>query len=194
ETLVPKGTPIPTSVSRIFSTPKDNQTAVPINVLEGEDDSAVENRPLGVFRLTGIRKAPRGVPRIEVKFDIDANGILTVSATDKETNKSQNIVVTGRFGLEDDDKERMKREHDVQAEQAKVRSQVVELRNRCENVYNEMGRWLEYNAELLPGRVTEQLRGLLLKLGKAMAKNDVKQMEQLLGKLTELSNQHRQAG
>jgi len=108
--MIPKNTTIPTSQSQVFSTAADNQTSVEINVLQGERPMAQDNRSLGKFILDGIPPAPRGVPQVEVKFDIDANGILTVIASDKATGKSQSIKVEGSIGLSKEEIERMKKE------------------------------------------------------------------------------------
>ncbi|MDD5696692.1 MAG: molecular chaperone DnaK [Candidatus Pacebacteria bacterium] len=135
--MIAKNTTIPTSQSQVFSTAADNQTSVEISVLQGERPMAHDNRSLGKFVLDGIPPAPRGVPQIEVKFDIDANGILTVVALDKATNKSQSIKVGGSIGLSKEDIEKMKKEAEVHAAEDEKKKQTIEAKNLAENlVYN----------------------------------------------------------
>lgn len=127
--LIDRNTTIPTSKTQIFSTAADNQPQVEIHVLQGERDMAADNKTLGKFSLTGLPMAPRGVPQIEVKFDIDANGILHVSATDKATNKSQQITITASTGLSKDEIERMKKDAEMHADEDKKKREVIEARN-----------------------------------------------------------------
>ncbi len=130
--LIERNTTIPTSKSQVFSTAADNQPAVDIHVLQGERAMAADNKTLGRFQLGDIPLAPRGVPQIEVKFDIDANGIVHVSAKDLKTNKSQSITVTGSTGLSDDEIDRMVKEAEENADADKARKEEVDLRNECE--------------------------------------------------------------
>lgn len=132
--MIPKNTTIPTSQSQVFSTAADNQTSVEINVLQGERPMAQDNRSLGKFILDGIPPAPRGVPQVEVKFDIDANGILTVIASDKATGKSQSIKVEGSIGLSKEEIERMKKETEVHAAEDEKKRQLIENRNMAESL------------------------------------------------------------
>ena len=133
-TLIPRNTTIPTSKKETFSTASDNQNSVTIHVLQGERPMANDNRSLGKFDLTGIPPAQRGTPQIEVEFAIDANGILNVSATDKATNKKQEIKITGSSGLSKDDIEKMKREAEENASADKQRRELIDLRNQAEQV------------------------------------------------------------
>ncbi|MFN9124300.1 MAG: molecular chaperone DnaK [bacterium] len=133
-TLIPRNTTIPTSKKETFSTASDNQNSVTIHVLQGERPMAGDNRSLGKFDLTGIPPAPRGMPQIEVEFAIDANGILNVTATDKASNKKQEIKITGSSGLSKDDIEKMKREAEANAEADKQRRELVDLRNQAEQI------------------------------------------------------------
>jgi molecular chaperone DnaK len=132
--LIDRNTTIPTSKSQIFSTAADGQTSVEIHVLQGERPMAQDNKTLGRFILDGIPPAPRGVPQIEVKFDIDANGILNVSATDKATGKEQKITITASSGLSKEEVEKMKKEAEMHAEDDKKKKEQVDLKNQAEAV------------------------------------------------------------
>ncbi|HHE76781.1 MAG TPA: molecular chaperone DnaK, partial [Candidatus Parcubacteria bacterium] len=132
--LIPKNTTIPTSKSQVFSTAADNQTSVEINVLQGERPMAADNKSLGRFILDGIPPAPRGVPQIEVTFDIDADGIINVSAKDKATNKTQSIKIEGSVGMSKEEVERMKKEAELHAEEDKKKKELIEVRNTAENL------------------------------------------------------------
>jgi len=138
--LVPRNTTIPTRKSEIFSTAADNQSSVEIHVVQGERPLARDNRTLGRFHLTGIPPAPRGVPQIEVTFDIDANGILTVSAKDQAAGKQQQIVITGSSGLSKEEVERMVREADAHAAEDARRREEIELRNQVDSLAYQVGR------------------------------------------------------
>ena len=132
--LIPRNTTIPTSKSQIFSTAADNQPAVDIHVLQGERAMAADNKTLGRFQLSGIPLAPRGVPQIEVKFDIDANGIVHVSAKDLGTGKVQTITITGGSGLSEDEIDRMVKEAEANAASDKAKKEEADLRNECEQI------------------------------------------------------------
>ncbi|MCA9294066.1 MAG: molecular chaperone DnaK [Phycisphaerales bacterium] len=191
--IVAKNTPIPTSVRRVYSTPSNNQTSVPINVLEGESKEAKENRTLGLFQLKGIRRAPAGVPQIEVEFAIDADGILQVKATDKDTGKSQEIVIQGGSGLERGAKERMRRDTQEQAPKQPERA-AGDLRQHAEKVLDDMKDWLEHNGEMMAQRKRIELGTVLTKLQKAVAKNNESAIRTNLKKLDELAKVHKKAG
>ena len=144
--IIEKNTTIPTKKSQVFSTAQDNQPAVSIHVLQGEREFSNDNKTLGRFDLTGIAPAPRGVPQIEVTFDIDANGIVNVSAVDKATGKSQEIKITAGSGLTEEEIERMVKEAEVNSESDKKRREVVDTRNNldaliisCEKMFKESG-------------------------------------------------------
>ncbi|MEE9211507.1 MAG: molecular chaperone DnaK [Phycisphaeraceae bacterium] len=193
-TLMPKNTPIPTTVKKVFSTPKNYQSSVPIIVLEGEAEQATDNRPLGVFRLTGIRRAPRGVPRIEVEFKIDPNGILNVSATDQQTGRSQKITVTGACGLDEAEMKRMKQENKQKAEQAEQRTITGERRIHAEGVLTDMNSWLQYHKQFIPPKSVDRLEAVLGKLELKIKKGDTRGIRAAMKKLDELSAPYRQAG
>jgi len=132
--LIERNTTVPTSKSQVFSTAADNQTSVEIHVLQGEREFATDNKSLGKFILDGIPPAPRGIPQVEVTFDIDANGILTVKAKDKATNKEQHITIQGSSNLSKEDVERMKKEAEAHASEDRKRKETVEMRNQADTL------------------------------------------------------------
>ena len=132
--LIDRNTTIPTSKSQVFSTAADNQTAVDIHVLQGERQMAADNKTLGRFQLTDIPPAPRGIPQIEVSFDIDKNGIVNVRAKDLGTNKEQTITIKSSSGLSDEEIERMVKEAEENAEEDKKRKEEAELRNEADQL------------------------------------------------------------
>lgn len=154
--IVERGVTIPTKKSQIFSTYEDNQPAVSINVLQGERELAKDNKTLGRFDLTGIPAAPRGVPQIEVTFDIDANGILTVSAKDKNTGKSQEIKIIGSSGLSDSEIEKMVKDAELHKEEDMKRKEIIELRNQADALIHQTQKSLdEVKGNLAESDVTE---------------------------------------
>ncbi len=153
--LIQRNTTIPTSKKEVFSTAVDNQTSVQIHVLQGERQFARDNRTLGMFELTGVAPAPRGMPQIEVEFALDANGILNVKATDKATGKTQNIEIKGSSGLSKDEIERMKRDAEAHAEEDKRRREVVDLKNRADAMLIQTRKALEEHG----GKVSPEVRG-----------------------------------
>jgi len=148
--LIEANTTIPTSKAETFSTAADNQTEVTIHVLQGNRPMAVDNRTLGRFNLTGIAAAPRGMPQVEVAFDIDRNGILSVSAKDKATGKEQKITIEGASGLSKDEIEKMKREAESHAAEDLKRAERVQLRNTAENTAYQVEQQLAEHGEKIP--------------------------------------------
>ena len=151
--LIPRNTTIPTQKSEIFSTASDNQTAVEIHVLQGERPMAGDNKTLGRFQLTGIPSAPRGMPQIEVSFDIDANGIVNVSAKDKATNKEQKITITSSSGLNKDEVERLVKDAQSHEAEDRRRKEEIEVRNQLDNLVYNTDRILTENKANLPADV-----------------------------------------
>lgn len=166
--IIERNTTIPTSKTQIFSTATDGQTSVEIHVLQGERAMVADNKSLGKFQLTGIPPAPRGVPQIEVSFEIDANGILKVSARDKGTGREQSIEITNTGGLSQTEIEKMRMEAEVYSESDRVRRQLAELKNQAEGLFQSYYSTLEQNRDVIPedlqveaqGRI-EQLRASL---------------------------------
>ncbi len=148
--IIERNTTIPTRKSQVFSTAEDNQSAVDINVVQGEREFAHDNKSLGRFKLDGIPAAPRGVPQIEVTFDIDANGIVNVSAKDKGTNKEQKITITGASGLDKSDVERMVQEAHLHEQEDKKRRETVEKRNNLDSLISQIEKTVRENKEKLP--------------------------------------------
>jgi len=147
--LISRNTTIPTRKAEVFSTAADNQTDVEVHVLQGERKMAADNRTLGRFHLTGLPPAPRGMPQIEVTFDIDANGILNVTAKDRATNKEQKITITASTGLSKDEAERMRVDAEKFADEDRRRLSEVEARNRCDTLVYQTEKLIRENRERL---------------------------------------------
>lgn len=175
--LIPRNTTLPTSKSEIFSTAADGQTSVEINVLQGEREFARDNKSLGTFRLEGIPPAARGVPQIEVKFDIDANGILSVTATDKGTSKKQDIKITGASTLGKDDVERMVKEADKFAAEDKKKREAVDTKNQAESLIYQTEKQLTEFKDKVPEDVKGMITGKVNELKAAVASEDVAKMK-----------------
>ncbi|MGH9858732.1 MAG: molecular chaperone DnaK [Candidatus Acidiferrales bacterium] len=171
--LITRNTTIPTRKSEIFSTAADNQTSVEIHVLQGERPLARDNRTLGKFHLIGIPPAPRGVPQIEVTFDIDANGILNVSAKDMATNKEQKIRIEASTGLSKDEAERMRREAESHTEEDKKRLAEIEARNRCDSLVYQTEKLLKENRDKLAEADAKAVEDAVAACRSAMAEGGV---------------------
>jgi molecular chaperone DnaK len=186
--LIDKNTTIPTSASQVFSTADDNQTAVTVHVLQGERERAMDNKSLGRFDLADIPPAPRGVPQIEVKFDIDANGILNVSAKDKATGKEQSIVIKASSGLSDDEIERMVKDAEAHAEEDKKFHELVGARNQADTMIHATRKSLEQVGEdkLEPGE-KDQIESAIKALEEAMQGEDKDRIESLTKELGDAS-------
>ncbi|MDQ2749191.1 MAG: Hsp70 family protein, partial [Actinomycetota bacterium] len=156
----------------IFTTADDNQSSVQIQVYQGERDIAAYNKKLGMFELTGLPPAPRNVPQIEVTFDIDANGIVHVSAKDLATNKEQGMTITGGSGLSKDEIDRMMKEAEAHAEEDKKRREEAEIRNSAEGQQFATEKFLTENGDKLPADKRTELDGALEELKKALDGND----------------------
>ncbi|MDZ7710061.1 MAG: molecular chaperone DnaK [Roseovarius sp.] len=171
--LIDRNTTIPTNKSQIFSTAEDNQSAVTIRVFQGEREMAADNKILGQFNLENIPPAPRGMPQIEVTFDIDANGIVSVSAKDKGTNKEQKITIQASGGLSDEDIEKMVREAEENAESDKARRELVEARNQAESVVNSTEKSLEEHGDKVDPTTVEAIELAISALKEDLEKDDV---------------------
>ncbi len=171
--LIPRNSTIPIRKSEIFSTAEDNQTAVDIHVLQGERTMAADNISLGRFRLDGIPPAPRGIPQIEVTFDIDANGILNVSARDKATGKEQRVTITASTNLSKADVERMVEEAKKHEEADRRRKELIEARNQADNAIYQVEKALKEAGEKVPGTLRGELEGKINDLRSVMNGDDI---------------------
>ena len=189
--LIPRNTTIPTSKSQIFSTAADNQPAVDIRVLQGERPMAADNKELGNFQLTGIAPARRGVPQIEVTFDIDANGIVHVSAKDKGTGKEQSITIQNSSGLSDEEIDRMVREAEDHKAEDEKRKEEIDLRNKAEGFISQIDAMIEDNKDKIDPKQAEETKKLRDDLQKALDENN---MDEVKSKLDMLEKAAQAAG
>ncbi|MFM2063588.1 MAG: hypothetical protein RLZZ507_3259 [Cyanobacteriota bacterium] len=197
--IIPRNTTIPTKKSEVFSTAVDGQTNVEIHVLQGEREFANDNKSLGTFRLDGIPPAPRGVPQIEVTFDIDANGILNVTAKDKGTGKEQSISITGASTLDKSDVDRMVREAEQNANTDKEKREKIERKNQADSLAYQAEKQLQELGDKVPEADKTKVEGLVKELREAVAKDDDEQIKKLTPELQQAlfavgSNIYQQAG
>jgi molecular chaperone DnaK len=198
-TLIPRNTTIPTRKSEVFSTAADNQTSVEVHVLQGERPLARDNRTLGRFHLDGIPPARRGMPQIEVTFDIDANGIVNVSAKDRATNKEQKITITASSGLSKDEVDRMMREAESHAEDDRKRKEEIETRNRADQaVYGAEG-LLRESGDKIPAAEKQAIESAIEELKRVLQGSDAEAMSRAMETLTAAQHKaaesmYRQAG
>ena len=183
--LIPRNTTIPTSKSQVFSTAADNQPAVDIHVLQGERSMAADNKTLGNFQLTGIPAAPRGVPQIEVKFDIDANGIVNVSAKDLGTNKSQSITITSNTNLTDEEIEKMRKEAEEHAEEDKKRKEEADLVNEAEQLVFQTEKSIKDLGDKITDSEKTETEDMIKELRDALDKKDIEDIKTKKDKLQE---------
>ncbi len=184
-TLIPRNTTIPTSKSQVFSTAADNQPAVDIHVLQGERSMASDNKTLGHFQLTGIPAAPRGVPQIEVKFDIDANGIVNVTAKDLGTNKEQSITITSSTNLSDEEVERMRKEAEEHKEEDEKRKEAADTKNEAEQLVFQTEKSLKDLGDKVDKKEKEEAEDLIKELKEALEKDDLDDIKEKKDKLQE---------
>jgi molecular chaperone DnaK len=190
-TLIPRNTTIPTRKSEVFSTAADNQTSVEVHVLQGERPLARDNRTLGRFHLDGIPPARRGMPQIEVTFDIDANGIVNVTAKDRATNKEQKITITASSGLSKDEVDRMMREAESHAEEDRKRREEIEARNRADQAIYAAEQLVRENGDKMPASDKSVIEGAIEDVRKALQGSDAAALTRAMDALT--SAQHKAA-
>ena len=186
--MIPRNTTIPTRKTETFSTAADNQTSVEVHVLQGERPLARDNRTLGKFQLTGIPPAPRGVPQIEVTFDIDANGILNVAAKDLATGKDQRIQITSSSGLSKQDVERMAREAEAHSAEDKAKREEIEARNQLDGLVYSVEKMLRENGDKVSASERGDVENAIGDAKKALESNDKRQMDQARERLTQASH------
>ena len=186
--LIERNTTIPTRKSEVFSTAADSQSQVEINVLQGEREMATDNRSLGTFHLTGIPPAPRGVPQIEVTFDIDANGILNVSAKDKASNQEKKVTITHSSGLSKTEVEKMVTDARSHESEDKSRRELVELKNRAENLAYQMEKLIKDNREKLSADSVRNLEEAIKTVNTAREGQDKDAIRSAIERLEQVSH------
>jgi molecular chaperone DnaK len=195
--MIERNTTVPAKKSQIFSTASDSQPAVDIRVCQGERPLFNDNKLLGNFKLDGIAPAPRGVPQIEVTFDIDANGILHVSAKDKQSGKEQKISIQGSSGLSKDEVERARKEAEAHAEEDRKRAEQIDTKNKAENLAYQVEKQLKELPEGAPAAIKESIEAKIKAVRDALKADDIEAVKKttadLEGQLAELSNAAQQA-
>jgi molecular chaperone DnaK len=183
--MIPKNTTIPTAKTQIFSTAADNQTAVEIHVLQGEREMAADNKTLGRFILDGIPPSPRGVPQVEVTFDIDANGILNVSAKDKASNKTQSIRIEASTSLNKDEVERLKQEAALHAEEDKKKKELIEAKNQAESMIYLVEKTIRENGEKIPQEAKDSLTAKVEKLKSVKEGDNIAEIQSAISEVSQ---------
>ena len=183
--LIPRNTTIPTSKKQVFSTAADNQPAVDIHILQGERSMAADNKTLGRFQLSGIPAAPRGVPQIEVTFDIDANGIVNVKAKDLGTNKEQAITITSSTNLSDEEIDKMRKEAEEHAEEDKKKKEEADIRNEAEQMVFQTEKSIKDLGDKIDEKEKKEAEDLIKDLKEALEKDDIEEIKSKKEKLTE---------
>lgn len=186
--LIERNTTIPTSKSQVFSTAADNQTAVDIHILQGERGMAKGNKTLGKFQLDGIAPAPRGIPQVEVTFDIDANGIVNVKAVDKGTGKSQNVTITASTNLTESDIDKAVKEAEKYAEEDNKRKELIDMKNNADNLIFSIEKFIKENKEKLTDEDVATLESAVKACKEDIETEDVEQIKSAVEKLSEVSN------
>jgi molecular chaperone DnaK len=186
--MIPRNTTIPTRKTEVFSTAADNQTSVEVHVLQGERPMAAQDRTLGKFHLTGIPPAPRGVPQIEVTFDIDANGILNVTAKDRATGKDQKITITSSSGLSKEEVERMAKEADAHSAEDKAKREEIDARNQLDSMVYSVEKMLREHGDKISGSERGDVENALADAKKALESNDKDRMTKARDSLTQASH------
>jgi molecular chaperone DnaK len=186
--MIPRNSTIPTKKTETFSTAADSQTSVEVHVLQGERPMASQNRTLGKFHLTGIPPAPRGVPQIEVTFDIDANGILNVTAKDNATGKDQKITITSSSGLSKEEVDRMAKDADAHSAEDKTARETIEAKNQLDSMVYQIEKMLKEQGEKISGSDRGEVENALADAKKALESNDKTQMEHARETLTQASH------
>jgi molecular chaperone DnaK len=184
--LIPRNTTIPTKKTETFTTAADSQPSVDIHVLQGERPMSADNKTIGRFMLDGILPAPRGMPQIDVTFDIDSNGILSVSAQDKGTSKEQRIVIQTSSGLSQEDIDRMMSEAQANEEADRQRRAEIETRNQADSLAYSAERLLTEHAETLPADLKTEADGKLAALRSAIETNNLPQMQTAMNELNDV--------
>ena len=187
--LITRNTTIPTAKSQIFSTAADGQTSVEIHVLQGERSMAADNKTLGRFMLDGIIPAPRGMPQVEVTFDIDANGIVSVRAQDKGTGKEQKIVITASSGLSKEEVEKMQRDAEAHAAEDAKRREEVEAKNAADTMAYTAEKTLREHGDKVPAELKQQTEEKIAAVRSALQSGDINEMRRTTQELSDAMQQ-----